>query len=334
MSLTNDVICRVALGKKYGGEEGGGRRFKEMMRELGYLLGAFNVADFIPWLSWVNYVNGLEKRVEKNFAEIDSFMDQVIEDHTHEKRKKGYGDDADSGGQDFVDFLLQIQQDKNAEIALGRDNIKAIVSDMFAAGTDTSNVLPQWAMAELLKHPKVMKEVQEELRGRVTMSKPNITEDDIEQMHYLKAVIKETLRLHPPVPLLVPRESTENAKIQGFDILAKTTVIINAWAIGRDPVSWDEPDKFNPKRFLNDVTSSIDFWGQDFQLIPFGSGRRGCPGTHFAIATVELALASLLHKFDWTLPNGASGEDLDMTETPGISTHLKSPLLVVATPHY
>ncbi|XP_043701811.1 cytochrome P450 736A117-like [Telopea speciosissima] len=205
---------------------------------------------------------------------------------------------------------------------------------MFSGGTDTSSVLLLWTMAELLRHPEVMKEIQEEVRG-VARGEAIITEDDIEQMHYLKAVIKEALRMHPPVPLLVPRESTENSKIQGFDIPAKTTVIINAWAIGRDPVSWDEPDKFKPKRFLNDATTSnIDFMGHDFQLIPFGAGRRGCPGIQFAITIVELALASLLFKFDWALPNRVSGEDLDMTETPGIMCHLKSPLLAVATPHF
>ncbi|XP_043688632.1 cytochrome P450 736A117-like isoform X2 [Telopea speciosissima] len=335
MSLTNDIICRVALGKKYGGEEGSGRRFRKMMIELGYLLGVFNVGDFIPWLSWVNYVIGLEERVEKLFAEIDSFLDEVIEDHIHGKRGEYVGNyDADDGGKDFVDFLLRIQQDKNAEITLGREHIKGIVMDMFAAGTDTSTSLLEWTIARLLKHPEVMKEVQKEVRGvAFATGREFIEEDDIEQMHYLKAVIKEMLRLHPPLPLLVPRESTEETKIKGYDIPAKTIVIINAWAIGRDPTSWDDPEEFKPKRFFNDA-SSIDFKGHDFQLIPFGAGRRGCPGTHFAIAIIELALANLLHKFDWALPNGANGEALDITESPGLSIHLKSPLLAVATPHY
>ncbi|XP_043688633.1 cytochrome P450 736A117-like [Telopea speciosissima] len=335
MSLTNDIICRVALGKKYGGEEGGGRRFRKMIIEFGYLLGVFNVGDFIPWLGWVNYVLGLEERVEKNFAEIDSFLDEVIEDHIHGKRTEYVGNyNADGGDQDFVDFLLQIQQDKSAEITLGREHIKAIVLDMFVAGTDNPQSLLEWTMARLLKHPKVMEEVQKEVRGvAFTIGSKNIKEDDIEQMHYLKAVIKETLRMHPPAPLMVPHESTKEAKIKGYDIPAKTTVIINAWAIGRDPASWDDPEEFKPKRFFNDA-SSIDFKGHDFQLIPFGAGRRGCPGTHFAIAVVEVALANLLHKFDWALPNGANGEALDLTESPGLSIHLKAPLLAVATPHY
>ncbi|XP_043690189.1 cytochrome P450 736A117-like [Telopea speciosissima] len=334
MSLTNDITSRVALGKKYGGEEGSGRRLRKMFTELGYLLGIFNVGDFIPWLGWVNYVIGLEERVEKNFAEIDSFIDEVIEDHIHGKRREYVGNyDADGGGKDFVDFLLRMQQDKSAEITLGIEHIKAIVLGMFSAGTETSHSLLESTMARLLKHPEFMEEIQKEVRAvAFAAGRENIKEDDIEQMHYLKAVIKETLRLHPPIPLF-QHESTEEAKLKGYDIPAKTTVIINAWAIGRDPTSWIDPEEFKPKRFFNDA-SSIDFKGRDFQLIPFGAGRRGCPGTHFAIAVVELALANLLHKFDWALPNGAHGEALDITEAPGISSHLKSPLLAVATPHY
>lgn len=118
-------------------------------------------------------------------------------------------------------------------------------------------------------------------------------------MKYLKAVIKETLRLHPPIPLLVPRESTKDVKINGYDIAAGTRVITNAWAIHRDPTTWEEPEEFHPERFLN---STIDFKGQDFKLIPFGSGRRGCPGISFAIANNELVLANLLSKFNWALP--------------------------------
>ncbi|XP_042513210.1 cytochrome P450 736A117-like [Macadamia integrifolia] len=335
LSLTNDITCRVALGKKYGGEEGCGKRFKKMIDEFVYLLGVFNVGDFITWLGWVNYVIGLEERVEKNFAEIDSFLDQVIEDHIHGKRKKnGDHNDADGGGQDFVDFLLRVQQDETAEITLGRDHLKGIIMDMFSAGTETTSTLLEWTMARLLKHPEVMNEVQKEIRRVASATgRAYIIEDDIEEMHYLKAVIKETLRLHPPGPLLIPRESTKDAKIKGYDIPAKTTVIINAWAIGRDPASWDDPEEFKPKRFCND-TSSIDFKGHDFQLIPFGAGRRGCPGTHFASAVVELALANLLHKFDWALPNGANGDALDDTEAPGLSCRLKSPLLAIATTYY
>ena len=153
-------------------------------------------------------------------------------------------------------------------------------------------------MAEILRHPIILKKLQTEIRG-VVGGKEQISEDDLAEMHYLKAVIKETLRLHPPIPLLVPREAREDVKIMGYDIAAGTMVIINAWAIGRDPAYWDEPVNFMPERFMD---SSIDFKRYDFQLIPFGAGRRGCPGIAFAVASNKLVLANLVSKFDWQFP--------------------------------
>ena len=199
---------------------------------------------------------------------------------------------------------------------------------MFAAGSDTTYTVLEWAMTELLRHPQVMRQLQNEVRG-IAQGKLLITEDDLDKMQYLKAVIKETLRLHPPVPLLLPRESTRGAKIMGYDIEAGTQVITNAWAIGRDPLLWDEAEEFRPERFLN---SSIDFIGKDFELIPFGAGRRGCPGTLFAAMAIEVALANLVHRFDWEVGGGGRREDLDMTECTGLTIHRKVPLLAVATP--
>ncbi|KAF6157528.1 hypothetical protein GIB67_004466 [Kingdonia uniflora] len=338
ISFTNDIICRVALGRKYFGGHESGERFRKMMKEFVYLVGAFNVGDFVPRLSWVNYFNGLEKRVEKNFRELDCFLDGVIEEHVCKKLRQrqdgsGFGED----GEDFVDVLLGVEE-SSIGVPFSRDNIKAIVmannvldlKDMFAAGTDTTFTLLEWAMAELIRHPHILKEVQEEIR-EIMKFKPKVEESDLHKIqHSLQLVIKETLRLHPPISLLIPRESLENTKIQGYDIPAKTRVIINDWAIGRDPVSWEDPEEFRPKRFLN---STIDYKGHDFELIPFGAGRRGCPGTMFAIANVELALANLLCRFDWTLPGGLSGEKLDMAETFGVSVHKKDPLVLIATPY-
>ncbi|XP_042491623.1 cytochrome P450 736A117-like [Macadamia integrifolia] len=196
------TIYRMALGKKYGGEEGGGPRSKGMFREIGYLLGTFNIADFIPWLGWVNYVNRLEKRMEKTSVEIDFSLDIVIQEHRNGHRKKNYHDN--DAGTDLVDSLLQIEKDRTSGIPIWNDNIKAIILDMFGTGTDSTSILLEWTMAEILKHPEVMKEVQEEVRG-VTRGKANITEVNIKQMHYLNAVIKETLRLHHSLSLLIPR---------------------------------------------------------------------------------------------------------------------------------
>ncbi|KAK1325242.1 Cytochrome P450 71A1 [Acorus calamus] len=200
---------------------------------------------------------------------------------------------------------------------------------MFSAGTDTSFALLDWTMAELMRNQKAMKKVQDEIRC-IMKDKTKIEESDIAKMAYLYAVIKETLRLHPPATMLLPRESMKEAIIRGYRVPAKTTVMVNAWAIGRDPKLWEDPEEFRPERFLN---SSIDFKGNDFQLIPFGSGRRICPGMQFAMAEVELALASLLYRFDWRLPEKMKAEELDMREAPGLTVRRMPNLLVIATPH-
>lgn len=199
---------------------------------------------------------------------------------------------------------------------------------MFAAGTDTTYTVLEWAMSELLKHPEVMKKLQNEVREKAG-EKEYINEDDLEKMLYLKAVMKETLRLHPPIPLLVPRESTQDIKLKSYQIKARTRVMINAWAIGRDPEVWEDAEEFRPERFLN---NPIDFKGHDFMLIPFGAGRRGCPGVLFAMAVSEMAIANVAGKFKWTLPGGVDNKDLDMTEVSGLSIHRKFPLIAMASP--
>ncbi|CAN0891355.1 Cytochrome P450 736A117 [Linum grandiflorum] len=320
-AVTNDVVCRVAFGRKYGeGEKG--KEFKKLLEDFGAALGTVNVADFIPWLGWVNRFNGVNEMVESVFARFDKFLDEVVEDH---KGRIGLVEGKSEDEKDLVDVLLQIQR----ESAIDGDTVKAIVLDMFAAGSDTSYTALEWTMTEILKNPRVMKKLQQEIRTITGNNKRNVIEDDIKQMPYLKAVLKESFRLHSPIPLLVPRESTRDVTVQGYDIPAKTRVIINAWAIARDTKNWDDPDEFRPERFLD---SPIDYKGQDFELIPFGAGRRGCPGVGFATASIEITLASLMNGFDWSLPGGKKSEDLDADEAPGLAVHRKNPLVVVATP--
>ena len=199
---------------------------------------------------------------------------------------------------------------------------------MFTGGTDTTSTALEWAMSELLRNPTVMKKLQKEVRG-IVGNKKDISEDDLVGMHYLKAVTKEIFRLHPPFPLLIPRMCNQDVKIKGFNIKANTQVMVNAWALGRDPKSYTNPERFEPERFLD---STIDYKGNNFELIPFGAGRRGCPGIQFATVVEELALANIVHKFDWALPHGEREDDLDMTETTGITAHRKYPLKAVATP--
>ena len=199
---------------------------------------------------------------------------------------------------------------------------------MFGAGTDTTTSILGWMMTELLKHPIVMQKLQAEVRN-VVGDRTHITKDDLSSMHYLKAVIKETFRLHPPLPLLIPRESIQDTKVMGYDIGIGTQIIVNAWAIARDPSYWDQPEEFQPERFLN---SSIDVKGHDFQLIPFGAGRRSCPGLMFSMAMIELVIANLVHQFNWEIPSGVVGDQtMDMTETIGLSVHRKFPLVAVAS---
>jgi cytochrome P450 len=200
---------------------------------------------------------------------------------------------------------------------------------MLVAATDTTSATSVWAMTTLIKNPRVMKKLQEEIRN-TGVKKDFLDEDDIQNFPYFKAVIKEILRLHLPAPLLVPRESREKCIISGYDIPAKTIVYVNAWAIQRDHNIWKNPGEFYPERFLE---NSINFIGQDFELIPFGAGRRICPGMSMAAASLDLILANLLYSFDWKLPHGFVKEDIDTEMLPGITQHKKNPLCLVANIH-
>ncbi|KAE9606389.1 hypothetical protein Lal_00013577 [Lupinus albus] len=196
---------------------------------------------------------------------------------------------------------------------------------MFGGGGETTSSTVVWCLSEMIKKREVMEEAQAEVR-KVYDIKGYVDESELHQLIYLKAVIKETLRLHPPVPLLMPRENKERSKINGYDIPPKCKVLINAFAIGRDPKYWNEPESFIPERFLN---SSIDYKGKDFEFIPFGAGRRICPGITFAIQNMELPLATLLYHFDWKLPNGMNNEELDMDESSGLAIKRKNDLCLI-----
>ncbi|KAL5778157.1 hypothetical protein ACOSP7_011083 [Xanthoceras sorbifolium] len=198
--------------------------------------------------------------------------------------------------------------------------------NVFIAGTDTGAASVIWVMTYLMKYPREMIKVQEEVRNLIG-GKGFVDEDDVQKLSYLKAVIKETMRLQPTAPLLLPRETTKKCILGGYEIPSKTLVFVNTWAIGRDLEVWDNPEKFYPERFIG---SSIDMKGQHFELIPFGAGRRICPGLHMGIATVELALANLLYKFDWEMPVGLKKEALDFDVLPGVTMHKKNALQLIA----
>lgn len=320
-TLSYDIVCRIVLGKKYSGE------FRLFFDEALYLLGVFNVGDYVPWLEWINHLNGLEERVRRVAKEFDYYLERIIQEEIHIQKIGGGEGEQSNKHQNFVQVLLQLQRSNDLGFTLDNNCIKGILEDMLVGGTDTTSSTLEWAMTELLIHPHVMTCLQNEVRS-IVGNKPSINEEDLAKMHYLKAVIKETLRLHPPGPLLIPHESGQNVRIMDYDITEGTQVIVNIWAIGRDACFWEHGDEFKPERFLD---TDFDFKGQNFQYIPFGSGRRSCPGASFALGVAELGLASLVYNFNFALPDGLEPKDVDMAESPGLVVHKREPLRLVAT---
>ncbi|KAG5536743.1 hypothetical protein RHGRI_024241 [Rhododendron griersonianum] len=187
--------------------------------------------------------------------------------------------------------------------------------DLFLAGTDTTSNTLEWAMAELLHNPTILSKAQEEMDKFIGKGRP-VEEVDLARLPYLHAIVKETFRLHPPTPLLLPRKAEEDVDLCGFRVPKGAQVLVNAWAIGRDPGTWDNPELFWPERFLG---SDVDVKGQDFELIPFGAGRRICPAVSLANRMLQLMLASLVHSFEWKLEDGIGAEDVDMEDESGIT---------------
>lgn len=299
---------------------------KNLVREVLDLAGTFNVADYLPWLRMFD-LQGLVRRLKKVSKSFDVVLEQIIRDHEQ------YSDKEEKGQKDFVDIFLALMHqpldphDEHGPV-VERTHIKAVVMTMIIAGIDTSSTSVEWAMSELLKHPRVMKKLQDELESVVGM-KRKVEETDMEKLLYLDLVVKETLRLYPVVPLLVPRECREDVTIDGYFIKKNSRVIVNAWAVGRDPKVWsDNAEMFYPERFTN---NNVDIKGFDFRLIPFGSGRRGCPGIHLGLTTVKIVLSQLVHCFNWELPSGMSPDELDMTEKFGLTMPRSKHLLAVPT---
>ncbi|WMV48388.1 hypothetical protein MTR67_041773 [Solanum verrucosum] len=318
ISLTTTVICRVAFGIRYDEETHERRNFNELLKVTEEMLVSFFVSDFFPLLGWIDNLSEKINILEKNFKDLDEFYEGLIEQHLSPNRPKSMEEG------DIIDLLLQLKKEKSTLIDLTLDNIKAIIM-MLVGGTNTSAATIIRAMTALIANPNAMKKVQAEIRESVG-KKSIVNEDDVQTLPYFKAVIKETLRLYPPAPLLVPRETMENSILDGYEIKPTTIIYVNAWAIARDPEIWENPEEFIPERFLN---SDIDFKGQNFELIPFGAGRRGCPAMALGVANVELVLSNLLYAFDWELPCGMKREDIDTDVLPGLTMHKKKPLCLV-----
>nr|GMC53766.1 cytochrome P450 83B1-like [Ipomoea batatas] len=290
MSLTSNIICRSAFGLRYDKEGQEKKRFHKLMNEVEAMLaGGSLVADFFPSFGWIiDKLTGKVARLERVFKGLDSFYQELIDKHLQPNRPK-------SMDGDIIDILLGLMEENSSLVNLTWDHIKAVLMNVLVGGTDTSAVVIIWAMTALMKDPR--------------------------------AVIKETLRLYTPVPLLVSREIISKCTIDEYEIKPKTIVIIHAWAIARDPEYWKDPEEFYPERFFD---CNIDYKGQNFEFIPFGAGRRMCPGMTLGLAVAELALAHLLYAFDWELPSWMKKEDIDTEPLPGLVMHKKNHLCLFA----
>ncbi|MCD7461668.1 hypothetical protein HAX54_046792 [Datura stramonium] len=293
LQLTSSVICRSAFGKVWDDRD----NLFTIMREVLVLLAGFDVVDLFPSWKLLHEISGKRKRLLNMHHKLDVILENIINDHKQNKEngKKG---NSEFGGEDLIDVSLRVMENDELQFPMTNDNIKAVILDVFFGGTESSSTTPQWALCELMKNPNVMAKAQAEARWAC--------------------------------PLLGPRECMKETTIDGYTIPLKAKVIVNGWAIARDPESWDDPESFLPERFEN---SSADYNGNYFQFIPFGAGSRMCPGMHFGLANVVYPLAQLLYHFDWKLPYGLQPEDLDMTETCRISATRKNHLQLIATPH-
>uniref|UniRef100_A0A0D9VD25 Cytochrome P450 n=1 Tax=Leersia perrieri TaxID=77586 RepID=A0A0D9VD25_9ORYZ len=318
-----DATMRAMIGDRFERRD----EFLEGLAEIVKIGSGFSLDDLFPSWRLAGAVGGMARRAEENRRKTFELMDSVFRQHEQRRADVAMDDEEEEVEEDLVDVLFMIQKDGGLEVPLTIGNIKAIILDLFNAGSETSANTLQWVMSELMRNPEVMKKAQTELRNNL-QGKATVTEDDLANLKYLKLVIKETLRLRPVLPLLLPRECRETCNVMGYDIPKCTTIFINVWAINRNPKYWDMPEMFKPERFEN---SLIDFKGTDFEFVPFGAGRRICPGIAFAQANMEIVLAALLYHFDWELPSGILPEELDMAEDMGLSVRRKNDLYLKPT---
>ncbi|XP_057843431.2 cytochrome P450 750A1-like [Cryptomeria japonica] len=312
-SLTQNIVCTMFASRTYSDNDlNGGHSFKQMVEEMFVLAGAFCVGDFIPSLQLLDF-QGFRHRMQAVHKLLDGFAEKVIDEHIHRRLENGKPNEEDRV-KDMLDVMLSMAETNDQTIS--RVDIKAMIMDMLNAGTETSVTLVKWAMSELLKNPATPARVQQEMESVVGRDR-RVKESDVMSFEFLRCVVKETLRLHPPAPLLL-NESMESSGAGGYFIPPKTRVFVNVWAIGRDENVWKDAHQFKPERFMG---CNKDVRGQDFDLLPFGAGRRGCPGISMGLSVSELALAQLIHCFDWSVEG-----EVDMEEEFGLTFPRKNPL--------
>ncbi|KAJ7961600.1 putative Cytochrome P450 [Quillaja saponaria] len=327
--LPFNVMLKVMTGRRYSvsfhdAAEGEVKHLKDMTNEFMYLFGQVEASDLFPFLGWFNFQTKYLKSMKRLAKEMDELCESWIEEHTTMKEKGDQTFDQNN----FIDILLSVIEEKN-NYGYSRDTIiKASITSLVLGATDTTATTILWLLSLLLKNKHTLKLVQEELDLHVGRER-KVEYSDINNLVYLQATVKETLRLYPPGPVLAPHLANEDCQVQGYHVPKGTRLIVNAWKMHRDPNVWPEPEEFKPERFLT-THKGVDASGKHFVLLPFGSGRRSCPGYTFATQLMYLTIAHLLQGFDFTMP---SNEPIDMSETISISLSRETPLEVCLTPH-
>ncbi|GLJ34168.1 hypothetical protein SUGI_0686860 [Cryptomeria japonica] len=319
LEITSAIIWRMLTGTRFADDDvsGSGGDLRDMVREITSTMADVNIGDLFPYIDWMD-LQGIKKRMKKAHNFFDGIAERIIDEHVKQRRRAL--DENREWTKDIIDVLLDVAESQTLEIEITRENIKAILSDLFIGGMETTTTTLEWAMTTLIRHPLVAVKLQEEIDSVVEKDRM-VTESDLPNMDYLQCVLKESLRLYLPGPLLLPHESSQACTVgpQGYVIPAKTKLIINAWAIARDPTVWEDAEEFKPERFMGSKT--FDYQGQEFDMLPFGAGRRRCPGGHMAMGQMSLIIAQLWHCFDWRVEGNAA--DLDMTEEFGATVPRK-----------
>ncbi|KAJ0795311.1 putative isoflavone 2'-hydroxylase [Helianthus annuus] len=317
--LTLNMMMKMISGKRYfGGDipalEEEGERFREMMDETFLLSGAANVGDYLPVCSWLG-VKRLEKKLIVLQEKLDSFFQRLIEQLRTSK------EEMKNTKKTMIEVLLSLQE---SDPEYYTDQIiRSFVQVLIFAGTDTSSGTMEWSLSLLLNHPQVLRKAQNEIDRKIGNDRL-VEESDIVDLPYLRGILNETLRLYPTVPLLVPHESSRDCIIEGYNVPRGTMLLVNQWAIHHDPKLWTDPERFNPERF-EELGGTRD----GFKLMPFGSGRRGCPGEGLAVRMIGLTLGLLIQCFDW---ERLSDNMIDMKEGLGVTMPKAEPLVAMCKP--
>nr|BAU59410.1 cytochrome P450 82D125 [Fallopia sachalinensis] len=323
--LSMSMIIRIIVGEKCVGCQDKIVQLRNILEDFFHRLGSFFIGDALPFLRWLD-LGGQEKSMKKSAKAMDDIFEIWLREHK-ERRLSG----SIEGSKDFMDVMLRVLDDNSRVIndaGFDDDNItKATCMGMLSGASDTTLVVLTWAISLLLNNRDVLKKAQEELNGIVGKNK-QVNESDITKLVYLQAILKETLRLYPPAPLSAPREFNEDCTVGGYHVKKGTRLIVNLSKIHRDPRVWEDPMEFRPERFLT-THKDVDVRGRSFELIPFGSGRRMCPGMSFAICNTQLLLALFLQAFELSTPDGSL---VDMTESFGLTNLKATPLHVLLTP--